>query len=225
MKLLSFSSSIFVFSFLIQDLHASICPCSSPEMCKPLNQEVIDNNKGRVVIFTNAKNSTNAGDNWEWDKIGKWAPFSHLGPNYPHSQDLYCKAHENHIPIYTWGYESWDGSTCPITRFYSWALSNDPKVYDKGEVDQWAAESASCAIEKGFDGILLDMEGIGGPPLGPDKMLDAIYYAVCTLKRELQSLLPYAQIIWTADTGPYFPYEKLTTDGCVDLWLDMAYDW
>ena len=69
------------------------------------------------------------------------------------------------------------------------------------------------------------MEGIGGPPLGPDKMLDAIYYAVCTLKRELQSLLPYAQIIWTADTGPYFPYEKLTTDGCVDLWLDMAYDW
>ncbi len=72
MKLLSFSSLIFVFSCLIQDLHASSCPCSSPEMCKPLSQEVINNNKGRVVIFTNAKNSTNAGDNWEWDKIGKW---------------------------------------------------------------------------------------------------------------------------------------------------------
>ena len=66
------------------------------------------------------------------------------------------------------------------------------------------------------------MEGIGGPPLGPEEMLDAIYYAVCTLKRELVSHLSYAKIIWTADTGPYFPYENLTADGCVDLWIDMV---
>ena len=67
-----------------------------------------------------------------------------------------------------------------------------------------------------------DMEGIGGPPLGPEEMLDAIYYAVCTLKQQLTSHLSYAKIIWTADTGPYFPYDNLTADGCVDLWIDMV---
>ena len=66
------------------------------------------------------------------------------------------------------------------------------------------------------------MEGVGGPPLGPEEMLDAIYYAVCSLKHELISHLPYAKIVWTADTGPYFPYDNLTADGCVDLWIDMV---
>ena len=214
-----------IFSINADDDDSKTCPCSDTSLCQPLSENAINSNNGKSLIFTNAVNSTNQGKYWDFDKIGAWAPFNHLGPNYPTAQELYCKAHSKNIPVYTWGYESWDGGSCPVTKFYSWALTGNSNVYDKDAVNDWASETASCVIEKGFDGILLDMEGIGGPPLGPESMLDAIYYAICTLKQELTKKLSYSKIYWTADTGPYFPYEDLTTDGCVDMWIDMAYDW
>ena len=128
------------------------------------------------------------------------------------------------MPVLTWGYESWNGSSCPITDFYSWALANDSRVYDSSAITEWAVAAADCAVSRGFDGILLDMEGIGGPPLGPASMLDAIFFAVCQLKGALSARLPQARIFWTADTGPYFPVANLTSAGCVDVWLDMAYE-
>jgi len=201
------------------------CPCSDTSLCEPLSQAAVNANMGRSIVFTNAPNSTKQGDNWDFEKIAAWAPFNHLGPNYPTAQDLYCKAHASNIPVYTWGYESYDGGSCPVTRFYGWALSGNANVYDKEATTAWAQETAACVVEKGFDGILLDMEGIGGPPLGPEEMLDAITFAVCTLKSELVKHLPYGRIYWTADTGPYYDYDTLTRDGCVDLWIDMAYDW
>jgi len=32
-------------------------------------------------------------------------------------------------------------------------------------------------------------------------------------------------VAWTSDVGAYFDYAALTEQGCVDLWLDMAYAW
>ena len=200
------------------------CPCSDTQLCMPLSESSI-NDHGRTVAFTNVRNSSTIGDNWDFDKVHAWAPFNNLGPLFPKAQELYCLAHAHNIRVLTWGYESWNGSSCPITEFYAWALASDPRVYNTSAVTSWAREAASCAVSHGFDGLLLDMEGIGGPPLGPSSMLDAIFFAVCQLKEELTARLPHAIILWTADTGPYFPVANLTEAGCVDTWLDMAYDW
>jgi len=127
------------------------CPCNSQDLCEPLSQDKLNSNVGKSVIFTNAQNSSTVGDNWQWNKIGKWAPFTHLGPNYPKSQELYCKAHEENVPVLTWGYESWDGGSCPITRFYSWALSGSDNVYNKTAVDEWAVEAGMLYTINRFD--------------------------------------------------------------------------
>ena len=209
--------------------HSSVspvpCPCANTELCGPLSASQWQSGNGSAVIFSDAYNSSKLGSTWDFTKIHAWAPFHNLGPNYPNSQQLFCKAHKQNVPVLTWGYESWNGSSCPITDFYSWALANDSRVYDSSAITEWAVAAADCAVSRGFDGILLDMEGIGGPPLGPASMLDAIFFAVCQLKGALSARLPQARIFWTADTGPYFPVANLTSAGCVDVWLDMAYDW
>jgi hypothetical protein len=82
-----------------------------------------------------------------------------------------------------------------------------------------------CVAASGFDGVLQDMEGIGGPPLGPTKEKAVITFAVCELKRALNRTLPGSWQLWTTDTGAYFDYAAMTEQGCIDMWLDMAYSW
>ena len=75
---------------------------------------------------------------------------------------------------------------------------------------------------RGFDGVLLDIEGVTVPS---QKERDAITFAVCALKTALNATLPGSMVAWTTDTGNYFDYAAMTRGGCVDLWLDMAYSW
>ena len=52
----------------------------------------------------------------------------------------------------------------------------------------------------------------------------AITFAVCSLKKALNKTLPGNMVTWTTDVGAYFDYATMTAEGCVDLWLDMAYE-
>ena len=116
------------------------CPCSDTQLCMPLSESSI-NDHGRTVAFTNVRNSSTIGDNWDFDKVHAWAPFNNLGPLFPKAQELYCLAHAHNIRVLTWGYESWNGSSCPITEFYAWALASDPRVYNTSAVTSWASGS------------------------------------------------------------------------------------
>ena len=110
--------------------------------------------------------------------------------------------------------ESWDGGSCPIMEFYTWALDGGPHVYNHTAVDEWASKAASCSVEKGFDGILLDMEGIGEPPLGPEVMLDAIYtmlYVNC--KKSLFHILHKVKF-WNFLVKRIYPSQKQSDVNC-----------
>ena len=127
--------------------------------------------------------------------------------------------------ILTNGYTNWGGVTCPVNEFYSWALqcksspAHDPskpegpmcqQIFNTSAVDEWARETAECVFTSGFDGILQDMEGIGGPLNGsmtPEKA--AITYAVCALKREMKKTNPGALQFWTTDTGGEYLFTLL----------------
>ena len=117
-----------------------------------------------------------------------------------------------------------------MSEFYGWLLGkatgggegSDPRISNQTAVLAWAAEVAACVLARGFDGVLLDIEGVHVPTA---KERDAITFAVCALKRALNATLPGNMVAWSSDPGPYFDYAALTSGGCVDLWLDMAYSW
>ena len=46
-------------------------------------------------------------------------------------------------------------------------MKKDPRVHNASAVQDWAQRCAACVAAQGYDGILLDMETIGGPPIGP----------------------------------------------------------
>jgi hypothetical protein len=87
----------------------------------------------------------------------------------------------------------------------------------------WADEVAACIPNRGFDGVLLDQEAIDIDMNQTEK--EAITFAVCALKSALNKTLPGNMVAWTTDVGAYFDYATMTQQGCVDLWLDMAYSW
>ena len=180
-----------------------------------------------------------APEHLNFSKISSLVPFDDLNVEGPrHSKfgndsdyaQLWCRAHEANARILTWGAEAWDGLSCPVTEFYSWLLGtatgggegSDPRIYNETAVLGWAADVAACVPARGFDGVLLDIEGVTVPTA---KERDAITFAVCALKRALNATLPGNMVAWSSDTGPYFNYAALTSGGCVDLWLDMAYSW
>ena len=174
----------------------------------------------------------------DWTKITSLAPFDDLNLAGPYHQDyhkfgnnsdyadMFCKAHEHNARILSWGNQGWDGQACPVSEFYGWLLKKgegqNPLIYNQSAVLGWARTTAACIPQRGFDGILLDIEGVHVPT---KKEKAAITFAVCALKRELNKTLPGNLLAWTTDVGAYFDYKAMTEGGCVDLWLDMAYSW
>jgi hypothetical protein len=182
-----------------------------------------------------------ASEHLDFRKITTLAPFDDINVAGPYHQayakngnntdyaKLWCEAKRSNTRILTWGHEGWDGNSCPVTEFYSWLRGSDtggegtdPRIYNKSAVLEWARVTAECVPLRGFDGVLLDIEGVHVPT---QKERSAITFAVCALKRALNATLPGHLLAWTTDTGNYFDYAEMTKAGCVDLWLDMAYSW
>lgn len=220
------------------------CPCTDTALCRPLLPQ--PTTRREVVAFATGPATLDLTEwqTWPWEKITVLAPFECLGPaggprenechekgrvyhkgepEYGVGQEMFCHAHAHGVRVLTWGYGSWNGTHCPIGEYYKWWTEKDDRVHNPQAVRDWAARSAACVSALGYDGILLDMETIGGPPLGPVSERSLITAAVCELKRELNASMPGALLAWTADTGGYFDFAELTAKGCVDLWLDMDY--
>ena len=64
--------------------------------------------------------------------------------------------------------------------------------------------ASDCLAAEGFDGAMLDMEGIGRG-IGPPKDYDAITYAVCKLKAEINRTIPGNVMMWTTDVRKQDP--------------------
>ena len=224
---------------------ATPCPCKDASLCKPLSPQPPIQDE--IVAFSSwifnidHPSSVHNRDNYtapllfDWSKITTYAPFDQLSPRWTGNasntdmySDLWCTAHENKARILDWGYKNAEGVGCPVTRFYGWARDRNGnksnlEMFNQTAVLAWADEVATCIPEKGFDGVLLDQEGIDVDFNETEK--EAITFAVCALKQALNKTLPGNMVAWTTDVGAYFDYATMTSQGCVDLWLDMAYQW
>jgi hypothetical protein len=193
----------------------SPCPCSDATFCQSLPPaRRHPAGAPEVVAFSSWEFSGEpsyptwtAPQHFDWDKITVFAPFDDINrskPTQPRFQSeylqLWCKAHEAGARILSNGYNNWAGQKCAVNRFYGWAQKHSPLIYNQSAVRGWAAEVAQCIADSGFDGVLQDMEGIGGPPLGPTRERAAITFAVCELKRALNATAPGAWQVWTTDT-------------------------
>ena len=136
------------------------CPCSDASLCKPLaphRQPAED--ADQVVAFSSWEFSGEPYPaNWtaplhfDWSKITAFAPFDNIdrGKFSPDDagyqseyEQLFCKAHAHGARILTNGYKNWAGVTCPVNRFYGWAMRKNPIIYNKTAVRGWAAETAA----------------------------------------------------------------------------------
>ena len=224
------------------------CPCDAEWLCRPLSpqppegqQEVIafpggagtgPEPDGTVHLDRSAGMYGSNGSEWhnyDWKKITAIAPFVPM--SYSDFPDMYCHAHRNGVRMLSWDGGKGRGSSplvapgggCPTSQFYSWALKNDARMYDKKEVQSWATNTSACIVASGYDGILLDAEGSGSTSNQTQRA--AVTAAVCELRAELRKALPGALLAWTVDTGGYFDYKAMTDGDCVDLWLAMEYCW
>jgi hypothetical protein len=210
------------------------CPCDDPSLCRPLSPQPTA--KDEVFAFTGLYGFARQPPFWnytgfEWkhfdmDKITSIVPFDSIaGSNF---QQYFCAAKKAKKRVLNWAASSWSGTNCGVATFYSWARDGDARRYNKTAVNAWARDTSECLATEGFDGISLDMEGIGRGK-GPDKdnpaIVDAITYAVCQLRSELNRTIPGNLAAWTTDVGNYFDYKAMTDRGCIDIWLDMAYSW
>ncbi len=210
------------------------CPCDDPSLCRPLSPQPAAD-RDEVVAFSSwvfngeqrpSQNYT-APQLFDWKKITTWAPFEvdETGPQSDQYAETFCTAHRSGARILNWSplpqgnTSSGSGGQpvvkrdCGVTEFYSWARqrNGDPgsqAMFNRTAVQQWARETATCIPASGFDGVLLDQEAIDLDFNQTEK--DAITFAVCALKSELNKTLPGNMVAWTSDVGAYFDYKALT---------------
>eukprot|EP01043_Picozoa_sp_COSAG02_P041694 COSAG02_NODE_3478_length_6673_cov_14.589747_6_plen_287_part_00 len=209
------------------------CPCDDPSLCHPLSPQP-SADRDEVVAFSSwvfngeqSKRNYTAPQLFDWAKITAWAPFEddETGPESDQYAEMFCTAHRNGARILSWmplpqGNTSAgsDGQPvvkrgCGVTEFYGWARqrngdSSSQAMFNRTAVRQWAQETAACIPASGFDGVLLDQEAIDLDFNQTEK--DAITFAICALKSELNTTLPGNMVAWTSDVGAYFDYAALT---------------
>ena len=125
------------------------CPCDDASLCAPLSpQPPMGPPRDEVVAFTSwvfngeqpvwANASARKHRVWtapehlDFGKITVLAPFDDVnvaGPyhaayakngNNSDFAQLWCEAKRSGTRILTWGYQGWDGNSCPVAEFYGW---------------------------------------------------------------------------------------------------------
>ncbi len=213
--------------------HIPPCPCDDPSLCHPLSPQPSADRDEVVAfsswVFNGEQSSRNytAPQLFDWKKITTWAPFEvdETGPDSDQYAEMFCTAHRSGARILSWmplpqgntsagsGGQPVAKRGCGVTEFYGWARqrNGDPSsqaMFNRTAVRQWAQETAACIPASGFDGVLLDQEAIDLDFNQTEK--DAITFAVCALKSELNKTLPGNMVAWTSDVGAYFDYAALT---------------
>ena len=168
--------------------------------------------------------------------------------------ELLCTAHAHGARVITWdsgigGCDYWDQipghppgpGTCAspsprnmIAGFYERLRDNPtaPSTTDPAAIRSWAKTSAAWIAANGFDGVLLDIEGVMDHG---SAFRSAITEGFCDLRQELEKVIPGALLTLTAADTPFFsgfygisqpPFGSLdlaAIDKCIDFWQPGIY--
>ena len=205
------------------------CPCA--EGCRPLSPQ--PRHVDEVVAFPTANNSSQW-RSWDWEKITAVAPFGGHLPQSPDEQQMYCHAHARGVRVLGW---TSCGPTlcCAVDEFYGWLVTKDRTKLNRTKdrdgfftlnrtlVSAWAQSTAECIARAGLDGVLLDLEDVGGHQWPGVDSMGAIAFGVCELRRWLNQTVPGSLVAWTTEDSRLADYGAIAEAGCVDFYLEMEY--
>jgi hypothetical protein len=187
-----------------------------------------------VVAFPIAIDNGSQWRNYDWSKITALAPFGSPGVTGPTDQQMYCAAHRNGVRVLSWT-DCGPTLCCPVSELYRWLGSKDRTKLNSTKnsngfftlnrtlVSSWAQTTASCIAKAGLDGVLLDMEDVGGHQWPGVDSMDAIQFGVCQLRKFLNETIPGSLIVWTTEDSRLADYKAIAEAGCVDFYLEMEY--
>jgi hypothetical protein len=206
------------------------CPCVPASLCRPLAPQPL---KGRAeVVAYHGSNSPkrgpnawpglqNNGSNWrtfDWNKVTSIGLFATM--NGSESWDLLCTAHKHGVRVLPWSGPAW-GQSNPIVEPYELYRYQHLEVYaNETYIAANAKLAASFVVSSGFDGVLLDAEGLrpySTMPVGAaERLRKGLVFWASRLRAELDNVLPGGILTWTVDSN------ATRADSKVDRTYDFA---
>lgn len=212
----SISSGSGISSAHHSDPQEATCPCVPASLCRPLSPQPL---KSRPEVFAyhgsehtpppnawSAAGVANNGSNWrtyDWTKVTSIGLFATM--EGAEGWDLLCTAHKHNVRVLPWSQPAW-GQPNPIVEPYDAYRYQHIEVYsNQTYIAANAKRAASFVVSSGFDGILLDAEGLrpgAGMPTGAYGRLRAgLVSWVSHLRAELDVVLPGGILTWTVDSN------------------------
>ena len=207
------------------------CPCELHQGCRPLSPQPAHSDE--VVAFPIHIGNGSQWRNYDWHKITALAPFGSPGVQAV-DQEMYCTAHRNGVRVLSWT-DCGPTLCCPVSELYKWLLSKDRTKLNVTKdangfftlnntlITSWARTTATCIANAGLDGVLLDLEDVGGHQWPGVDSMSAIKFGVCQLRKYLNQTIPGSLVVWTTEDSRLADYRTIAEDGCVDFYLEMAY--
>ena len=220
------------------------CPCVPASLCRPLSPQ--PNSRREVFAYHGSEKTQppnawsgagafNNGSSWrtyDWTKVTSIGLFATM--TGAEGWDLLCTAHKHGVRVLPWSGMAW-GKPNPIVEPYRAYRYQHREVYSNTTyIDQNAKLAAAFVISSGFDGILLDAEGLrpySAFPAGAyGRLRTGLVYWVSRLRTELDKVLPGGILTWTVDSnatradkiGRTYDFAGLAQAG-VDYFQPMEY--
>jgi hypothetical protein len=223
------------------------CPCVPKSLCRPLSPQPAKT-RPEVVAYhgsehrarkpPNAWSATgvfNNGSKWrtyDWTKVTSIGLFAAMSG--AEGWDLLCTAHKHNVRVLPWSGEAW-GRANPIVQPYEAYRYSHVEVFSNhSHIDANAKQAAAFVVASGFDGILLDAEGLRADsatmPAGAEgRLRKGLVYWASRLRNELDSALPGAVLTWTVNSnatagdtvGKTYDYTNLSPS--MDFFQPMEY--
>lgn len=171
---------------------------------------------------------------YDWSKITALAPFARPGAGAEPDAEMYCAAHRKGVRVLSWT-DCGPTLCCPVSELYKWLISKDRTKLNSTKsadglftlnrtlITSWARTTATCIAKAGLDGVLLDMEDVGGHQWQGVDSMSAISFGVCQLRAFLNETIPGSLIVWTTEDSRLADYKAIAEAGCVDFYLEMEY--
>ena len=149
----------------------------------------------------------------------------------PEGYALLCKAHQHNVRVLPWSAAAF-GQASPIAALYEayrykWK-DTVPVYHNRSAVAANVAASVSFVVDSGFDGILLDAEGLSAltPAATAELRTDLVAWAGL-LREGLARALPGSMLTWTTDNNATRAnatvYDMAGLAQHLDLFLPMEY--
>jgi hypothetical protein len=174
-------------------------------------------------------NNASSWRNYDWSKITTVALFASLEGD--EGFELLCTAHQHGVRVLPWSQSAF-GNPSPIAVLYEEYRykykDTVPIFHNKTAVDANAAASAQFVVDNGFDGILLDAEGLSAlTPASMQQLRGDLVHWAKQLRSELTKVLPGSLLTWTtgqnATQGNLTVYDYRSINDHVDFFQPMEY--